>query len=109
MAGGPLFFCDITVLRFIKTVIPQNNLAAKVLWELAVLRHRAGDLGGTARLLRGVLRRTLVLRVVVAVAGIALVLLGVWPAAVFVVAGELIERRLFFTAVTVPRMPGLVT
>jgi formate dehydrogenase iron-sulfur subunit len=92
----------------------------KLLWELSVLRHHGrgdGDLAKTAQLLLGDLRGQLLTRVGLGVAGgvlvPSLVLAGV-PIAVaaagvvLVVAAELIERRLFFTGVAAPRMPGTV-
>ena len=92
--------------------------SGKVLWELSVLRHRRrgdGDLAKTAQLLTGELRRELLARVGLGLAGgiaiPALVLGGAPVAAVglpLVVGAELLERRLFFTAVAPPRMPGLV-
>jgi len=98
--------------------ILMGATAAKLVWELSVLRHRGsgdGDLAKTAQLLLGDLRGQLLARLGLGVAGGVLVpllvLAGVPLAAlglVLVVAAELVERRLFFTAVAAPRMPGLV-
>jgi len=91
-------------------------MSVKLLWELTVLRHRRrdDDLGKTAQLLTGELRPMLVARLVAGIIGgvvVPLILLTGVPVALLgvlaVVAGELLERRLFFTAVAAPRMPGL--
>lgn len=93
-------------------------VALKILWELSTLRHRGDDdLGKTSLLLRGALRTTLTWRLVCGLTG-GLVLAGAVAAGaprglagvalVLVVAGELLERRLFFTAVVAPRMPGML-
>jgi DMSO reductase anchor subunit len=81
------------------------------------MRGDDGDLHKTALLLRGPLGPLLRWRVasggVGGVAVPAAVAAGapVWIAVlglVLVVLGELLERRLFFTAVVAPRMPGLL-
>ena len=94
--------------------------AVKLAWEASVLRHLRSpadhDLHKTARLLTGELKRPArwrgTLGGVGSVALPALVALGA-PVVVavaalpLVVAGELLERRLFFTAAASPRMPGV--
>ena len=94
-----------------------------LLAQVAVLRHRwdamDSDLGRTAALLTGALRRPFTVRLSACVVGgmvaplIVLVvpsgLVGAIVAAVGLVAlvtAELFERWLFFTAVAGPRMPG---
>jgi Fe-S-cluster-containing dehydrogenase component/DMSO reductase anchor subunit len=92
----------------------------KLLWEASVLRHLRrpadDDLHRTALLLTGALSNTARWRAVAggvgSVALPAAVALGaplflVALAFPLVLAGELLERRLFFTAVVAPRMPGL--
>ena len=92
----------------------------KLTWELAGLRHRRrpadDDLHKTARLLSvelaPVLRWRVGLGVVGAVALPAIVAAGapaalLAPALPLAVAGELLERHLFFRAVAAPRMPGV--
>jgi Fe-S-cluster-containing dehydrogenase component/DMSO reductase anchor subunit len=95
-------------------------VVVKLAWEGTVLRHlRHGaddDLGKTAQLLVGPLASAVRWRVAAAVIGgivaPSVVALGA-PVAVAIVAlplvviGELVERRLFFTAAAPPRMPGL--
>jgi DMSO reductase anchor subunit len=96
--------------------------ALKLAGELAVLRHHGAPawtpLKRTARLLTGRLRQALVVRVTLLVAGGLVlpgcVLAGIVPqtfsfaAIVFalLLAGELVERYLFFTAVSPTQMPG---
>jgi formate dehydrogenase iron-sulfur subunit len=93
--------------------------ATKLLWEASVLRHLRGgdaDLRRTALLLTGALAAPARWRAVAggvgSVALPAAVALGA-PLAIALIAfplvlgGELLERRLFFTAVVGPRMPGL--
>lgn len=96
------------------------GVVVKLAWEATVLRHlRHGaddDLGKTAQLLVGPLAGAVRGRVAAAVVGgivlPAAVALGA-PVGValvalpLVVVGELLERRLFFTAAAPPRMPGL--
>jgi DMSO reductase anchor subunit len=92
----------------------------KLAWEASVLRHLRGpahdDLHKTAQLLTGPLKAHGQCRAALgAVGGFGLPLataLG-GPLALaavalpLLVAGELLERRLFFTAVVAPRMPGV--
>lgn len=96
--------------------------AGRVAAEAFVRRHRGADtdLGRTAGLLVGVLRRAVRRRIGLTVVGVFVLPLGaaVAPAsatgggvlatgaALLLVAADLIERHLFFTAATGPRMPG---
>jgi Fe-S-cluster-containing dehydrogenase component/DMSO reductase anchor subunit len=93
--------------------------ALKLVWEAAVLRHLRDpaddDLHKTALLLTGALARPTSWRFAAGAAGGLALPLAVAcgaPLALAVVAlpvlvaGELLERRLFFTAVVAPRMPG---
>jgi Fe-S-cluster-containing dehydrogenase component/DMSO reductase anchor subunit len=98
-------------------VLLMAATAAKLSWELTSVRGRAGsdDLAKTAQLLTGELRRVLVARLAIGVAGGILVPLAVLAGAplaavglLLVVVAELLERRLFFTAVAPLRMPGMV-
>jgi formate dehydrogenase iron-sulfur subunit len=83
----------------------------KVLWELLVLRHLRApaddDLHKTAALLSGALRMWFVGRVALTLGGAAVLLVSPILAVPLLLAGELLERRLFFTAVAAPRMPGV--
>jgi formate dehydrogenase iron-sulfur subunit len=110
------------------TVLVPLLAGTRLAVDAAVLRHRADaeltDLRRTALLLTGPLRRHSGWRIGLLVAGgvgapaaAALALAGGDPAegiaalawalgALALVAGELIERRLFFLAVAVPRLPG---
>jgi Fe-S-cluster-containing dehydrogenase component len=89
-------------------VVAAIALAAKVAWEASVLRHRGvDDLGKTATLLRGELRRGAQTRVALGLLGAAVAVWLPLMALPLLVAGELAERRLFFTAVAPPRMPGV--
>lgn len=97
----------------------------KLLGELSVLGHlkdkQQGDMKRSALLLSGPLRRALEARGLLLVLGgmllpFVLYVLGPIPsgaglflaslALVFCVSGELLERMLFFQAVSAPRMPG---
>ncbi len=101
---------------------------AKLAYESGVFLHlfdkQQGDLKRTALLMKGELLRFTSLRYVFGIGG-GLALPGLWlalgpsplsPGAVAVlavsflllVAGEMLERVLFFTAVSAPRMPGAV-
>ena len=95
-------------------------MAVKLAWETSVLRHLRGpaddDLHKTALLLTGALAQPMRWRVALGgVGGVALpaaAALGGPLALAFVafplvVLGELVERRLFFTAAVAPRMPGV--
>ncbi len=95
-------------------------LAIKLVAEHAVLANlgdrRHGELKRSALLLVTHLRRQLVVRLALAVLGVALAGFAVtaaaapapWAAAALVtlVAGELVERVLYFAAASAPRMPG---
>jgi DMSO reductase anchor subunit len=95
-------------------------MVVKLAWEASVLRHLRApaddDLHKTALLLTGALATPVRWRVALGgVGGVALpaaAALGAPLAVAFValplvVLGELLERRLFFTAVVAPRMPGV--
>jgi DMSO reductase anchor subunit len=94
-------------------------LAIKLATELAVLGHlndhSHGELKRSALLLISHLRRPFVLRIALAVLGVAFAAATVgattptpWAIAALVtlVGGELLERTLYFTAAAAPRMPG---
>ena len=85
--------------------------AIKLLWELVVLRHLRApaddDLHKTAVLLLGPLGAWFRLRIALTVVGAIVLLLLPVLALPLLLAGELCERRLFFTAVAAPRMPGV--
>jgi formate dehydrogenase iron-sulfur subunit len=94
-------------------------LALKLATELAVLGHlndhSHGELKRSALLLISHLRRPFVVRIALAVLGVALVARSVgadtptpWAIAALVVltGGELLERVLYFSAAAAPRMPG---
>jgi DMSO reductase anchor subunit len=83
----------------------------KMLWELSVLRHLRApaddDLHKTAALLRGPLANWFRWRVLLMLVGVVLLPIVPLVALAFMVGGELVERRLFFTASVAPRMPGV--
>jgi formate dehydrogenase iron-sulfur subunit len=100
--------------------VPPLLVVVPVAVELAVaalvLRHRGeGELARTASLLRGELRPLVARRVVLAIIG-AVTVPAIATAAdvpvlmlaalALLVAGEIVERRLQFTASAAPRMPG---
>jgi Fe-S-cluster-containing dehydrogenase component/DMSO reductase anchor subunit len=83
----------------------------KILWELLVLRHLRApaddDLHKTAALLTGVLATHFRGRVALTLVGAVVLLVQPLAALPLLLAGELLERHLFFTAVAAPRMPGV--
>jgi DMSO reductase anchor subunit/Na+-translocating ferredoxin:NAD+ oxidoreductase RNF subunit RnfB len=83
----------------------------KLLWELLVLRHLRApaddDLHKTAALLSGPLSAWFRGRLALTSMGAGVLLFAPLAALPLLVAGELVERRLFFTAVAAPRMPGV--
>jgi DMSO reductase anchor subunit len=113
-------------------IIAIGVAATKLLYEAICNWHsldkygRVSDfyspLGQAARLVRGPLERLQAIRTALACASIAamlftaavslggnnptLALVGAGVVAVFVAAGELFERTLFFTAMSAPKMPG---
>jgi DMSO reductase anchor subunit len=92
-------------------VASAGAAALKVVWELVVLRHLRApaddDLHKTAQLLVGPLSRWLRWRIALTAVGVAVLPLLALAALPFLVVGELLERRLFFTASVAPRMPGV--
>lgn len=102
--------------------------AAKLIFEASMFRHlldkQQGDLKRTALLMTRDLREVTGWRFLLgALGGVVLpgllVLVGAIPSAVsslivcviaffFTLSGELLERTLFFTAVSAPRMPGAI-
>ena len=83
-------------------------VAVKVLWELGALVPRGtDDPGKTSTLLRGELRGWFRARVGLGVVGAVVAVFLPLVALPLLVLGELAERRLFFTAVVAPRMPGV--
>lgn len=126
----PLFACTtaVTGLGAIAVARPEPGLLAAisvlVVAGLAVQAldvfgpHRDGDRANTARLLRHDLRTWTRARFAFGIGGALLfALLAVFAAPLaspvvaavallLLVAGELVERSLFFLAVTAPRMPG---
>lgn len=93
-AWGAVFFTTLKVcseIFFLKKHLssdPQNpqTKTARVLWE--------------------VLQPWTLARFASSILGLALLWLEPWSGILFLVAGELIERSLFFRAVNAPRMPG---
>jgi formate dehydrogenase iron-sulfur subunit len=81
-------------------------VAVKLAWEASVFLSRHGDLERTAVLLRRDLARPTGWRFVLGGVGALLVFALPVAALVALVVGELLERSLFFRAVTAPRMPG---
>ena len=92
----------------------------KLALEWSQVRSRAESLRATARLLRGPLRRSLVIRCVVGLTGGVALPLGMLVvsslaalagplAALYLLVGECLERRLFFRSMAAARMPGNAT
>ena len=88
--------------------------------EWAQVCTRDPELRATARLLRGPLRRSLVIRSVVGLMGGVALPLGMLVvsslaalagplAALYLLVGECLERRLFFRSMAAARMPGNAT
>lgn len=92
---------------------------AKLAFDMAILSRRNGDKGEplvrTAVLLAGPLSTLNRVRVGLGVSGLVIAAMAIawWPlaipAALLLVAGETVERWLFFTAATGPKMPGQVS
>jgi DMSO reductase anchor subunit len=86
-------------------------VGTKLLWELVVLRHLRApaddDLHKTAVLLTGPLGTWFRSRMALGIAGAALLPVAPFAALPLLLTAELLERRLFFTAVAAPRMPGV--
>jgi DMSO reductase anchor subunit len=102
--------------------------AAKLIYELGMFRHlldkQQGDLKRTALLMTRDLKEVTIWRFILGtIGGIilpGLILLSLSPPAstaaiaitclstLFMLGGELLERTLFFTAVSAPRMPGAI-
>lgn len=93
-------------------------VAAKLLFDRAPLslagNDRSDPLVRSAVLLVGPLGKAMTLRTSLSTAGMAVSLVSlVWapfiiPAVALLISGELVERWLFFTAATGPRMPGQI-
>jgi formate dehydrogenase iron-sulfur subunit len=114
--GTTSAICGLTVASWTSgdrslAVAAAGVAIVKLLWELTVLRHlRAAaddDLHKTAALLIGPLAGWFRWRVGLMLAGVALLPIVPLAALLFIVGGELVERRLFFTASVAPRMPGV--
>jgi len=98
-------------------LLPLNPLAAacwallKSLLEAVPLLPRTGrrhEDAMAARLLGGPLFRLQLLRVVCPLAALPCALAGLfWPSLLLLLAGETLERHLFFSAVHAPKMPGM--
>lgn len=79
-------------------------LVAKLVWESRTFFRR----GTTAQLQRGPLGRLVLARDLLGVfAVVALLTVPGWPAWLAALAGEVLERHLFFRAVDAPKMPGM--
>jgi Fe-S-cluster-containing dehydrogenase component/DMSO reductase anchor subunit len=97
--------------------LPAASLVAAIVvaktWGLVVLARSANGRHGlpiarTARLLRGALQQTTLLRLAAGFLGAVLVAPAPVLGLVALVAGEALERVLFFRAVSPARMPGTV-
>lgn len=94
----------ITALTFVSAPLAAAALALKLLLELTTLRGS----GNSARLQRGPLRSTLIVRLLFASGALGLFALNApWIALAWFILGELAERTLFFQAVDSPKMPGM--
>mgnify|MGYP000024963555 CR=1 FL=1 len=91
-------------LALIAPAVAALGLLAKLAWE-----SRSFFGGGiSARLQRGPLARTVVVRDLLGiVTAVLLVAAPGWVALISLLGGELIERTLFFRAVDAPKMPGV--
>lgn len=78
----------------------------KLLAELSYLYPRAGELGRTSHLLRTDLRLPFVLQLTLLALGAIAAPVSLITAFMLCLAAELLERHLFFTAVSPDRMPG---
>jgi formate dehydrogenase iron-sulfur subunit len=79
-------------------------LLGKIVWESRTFLERSIS----ARLQRGPLSRAVRTRDLLGLLGATLLVVApVWLALIFVFAGELAERYLFFRAVDAPKMPGV--
>lgn len=128
--SAPAFFGSVAVLgaAAVFALNPQNDaalgllvtgLALKLLIEICVVRHvtdcELTSLKKTALLVTGRFQHTALVRVLCAVAAMGVALLlntGALPhsfaAPLFILtlAGEILERLLFFRTVDAPKMPG---
>jgi formate dehydrogenase iron-sulfur subunit len=82
----------------------------KLLAEIYFLRHaQAAEWSPdqhSARLQRGPLRKILIVRIALALTGIATSIIHPWLALPILVAAEILERQLYFQSVQAPKMPG---
>jgi formate dehydrogenase iron-sulfur subunit len=110
--GATTVLCGLAV-QLLLSPSPSTAVAlavvglVKAAWEAsAFLHHGDGDLARTAVLLRRDLAGPTGWRFVLGAVGVVLAFVLPAAALVALVAGELLERSLFFRAVTAPRMPG---
>jgi len=91
-------------LALVAPALAAFALLAKLGWEA---RSLFGP-GISARLQRGPLARVVAFRLVLGVSAVLLLVVNPgWTALVVLLAGELVERTLFFRAVDAPKMPGM--
>ncbi|HEX2038899.1 MAG TPA: 4Fe-4S dicluster domain-containing protein [Acidimicrobiales bacterium] len=109
--GATTLLCGLAVALAVSPSVSLALMLAGVVvtklgWEATVFVHHDGDLHRTAVLLRRDLATPTAWRFVLGGLGAALAFVLPAVALVALVAGELLERTLFFRAVTAPRMPG---
>ena len=78
----------------------------KFVAEVSYLFNRSGELGRTSHLLRTDLRSLFILQITMLALGAVAAPFSLVAAFIFCLVSELLERHLFFTAVSPDRMPG---
>ncbi|HBM77275.1 MAG TPA: molybdopterin oxidoreductase [Verrucomicrobiales bacterium] len=85
-------------------------MTAKLAWEYSFLRLRTQKSwspdGHSSRLMAGPLRSACMLRGAVALCAVGASFISPWPAIFLLLGAELLERMIFFRAVSAPKMPG---
>lgn len=85
-------------------------MTAKLAWEYSFLRLRTQKSwspdGHSSRLMAGPLRSACMLRGAVALCAVGASFISPWPAIFLLLGAELLERLIFFRAVSAPKMPG---
>ncbi|HUR56390.1 MAG TPA: DmsC/YnfH family molybdoenzyme membrane anchor subunit [Opitutaceae bacterium] len=103
---APRFFGTgvVFALALVVPLAAAFALLAKLAWESRTFFDRSAS----ARLQRGPLARATLWRDLLGLSAVLLLVsLPGWPACALLMAGELLERHLFFRAVDAPKMPGM--
>ena len=117
-----LWRVDRTSLRFFTTLLLMGLIVlnqpwifgilmmAKLVWEYLFLRLRTqkewSPDAHSARLMAGPLRFACMLRGALALCAVAASFISPWPAIFLLLGAEVLERMMFFRAVSAPKMPG---